>query len=74
MKIYPSVGYTDEVIHVYEAKGCRPDVRKPDEGELLDVKLINLNDVLKMIDEGEICDAKTVAAIYKYCLKNGIEI
>ncbi len=74
LKIYPSVGYTDEVIHVFEAKGCRPDVRKPDEGEFLDVKLINLNDVLKMLDDGEICDAKTVAAIYKYCLKNGIEI
>ena len=74
LKIYPSVGYTDEVIHVFEAKGCRPDLRKPDEGEFLDVKLIDLNVALKMIDEGEICDAKTVAAIYKYCLKNGIEI
>ncbi len=49
-------------------------MRKPDEGEFLDVKLIDLNVALKMIDEGEICDAKTVAAIYKYCLKNGIEI
>lgn len=74
LDLYPSPGYTDEVIHIYEAENCRFNRQKLDEGEFLDVKLINLNEVLKMIESGEICDAKTVAAVYKYCLKNNIKL
>lgn len=74
LKLYPTPGYTDEVIHIYQAKNCRLVSQKLDEGEFLDFKLKNLDEVLKMIESGEICDAKTIAAIYKYCLINGIKI
>lgn len=74
LKIYPTPGYTDEVIHIFEAKNCRFAEQKLDEGEFLAVKFKNLDEVLKMIESGEICDAKTVAAIYRYCLVNGIKI
>lgn len=74
LDLYPTPGYTDEVIHIYEAENCRLNRQKLDEGEFLDVKIIDLNEVLKMIESGEICDAKTVAAVYKYCIKNNIKI
>jgi len=66
LKIYPTPGYTDEIIHVYLAKNCYLDSQKLDEGEFLNVSLVKINDVLKMIKSGEICDSKTVSAIYKY--------
>ena len=74
LKLYPTPGYTDEVIHIFEAENSRSGRQKLDEGEFLDVELTALEDVLKMIESGEICDAKTVAAVYKYCLKHRIQI
>lgn len=70
LKLYPTPGYTDEVIHIYLAKNCRLDSQKLDEGEFLNVSFVKMNDVLKMIESGEICDAKTVSAIYKYLYEN----
>lgn len=70
LKIYPTPGYTDEVIHVYCAKNCYVDSQQLDKGEFLNVSLIKITDVLKMIESGEICDSKTVSAVYKYLYEN----
>lgn len=65
--IYPTPGYTDEVIHIYIAKNCVETRRKKlDEGEFLDACFKPVEEVLEMIERGEIKDAKTVAAVYKY--------
>ena len=64
--LYPSPGYTDEIIHVYFAKHYEFIGQKLDDGEFLNVQFIPLEKVLEMIECGEICDAKTVSAIYKY--------
>lgn len=66
LNIYPSPGYTDEIIHVYFAKNPEFEEVKRDEGEFLDFEFIDIEKVYKMIDNGEICDAKTVAAMLKY--------
>ncbi len=66
LKIYPTPGYTDEVIHIFKAENCRQGESCPDAGEFLKVRPLAFDAVLKMIDSGEICDAKTVAAVYKY--------
>jgi ADP-ribose pyrophosphatase len=67
--IYPSPGYTDEVIHVYYAKNYTFCGSHLDEGEFLNAEFIELEKVLAMIESGEICDSKTVIAIYNYLLK-----
>lgn len=64
--LYPSPGYTDEIIHVYFAEEFEFAGQKLDEGEFLNCEFIPLEKVIKMIECGEICDAKTVSAIYKY--------
>ena len=70
-ELYPSVGYTDEVIHVYFAEKFEYVGRKLDECEFLECDFIEIEKVLKLIESGEICDAKTVAAVYAYLnLKN----
>lgn len=67
--IYPSPGYTDEIIHLYYAKSPRFVGQKLDEGEFLNCEFIPLERVIKMIEAGEINDAKTVTALYAYLLK-----
>ena len=66
LEIYPSPGYTDEIIHIYYAESFEYVQQKLDEGEFLLTEFIPLSKVVKMIESGEICDAKTVSAIYKY--------
>ena len=66
LDIYPSPGYTDEVVHIYLVKRAERAEQKLDEGEFLSFEFLPMEQVVKMIESGEICDAKTVAAIYKY--------
>ena len=68
MDIYPTPGYTDEIIHIYYAKSYEITKQKLDDGEFLNYCFIDLQTVLKMIESGEIQDAKTIVAIYKYLL------
>lgn len=64
--LYPSPGYTDEIIRIYRAVSCEFVGQKLDEGEFLKCEFIPLNKVKEMIDDGTICDAKTVSAVYRY--------
>lgn len=64
--LYPSPGYTDEVIYVYFAENAKKRARHPDAGEFLSSEFVPLEKVVKMIESGEICDAKTVSAVYRY--------
>jgi len=64
--IYPSPGYTDEIIHIYEVIDPEEGEQKLDEGEYLEVKRFPLEEAYAMIDRGEIRDAKTVVALLSY--------
>lgn len=64
-KIYTSVGFCDEVIHMYAAIGLRPHELSPDEDEFLTLTAIPTGKFREMILAGEITDAKTVAAVLK---------
>lgn len=66
LEIYPSPGYTDEVIHIFLAKNARYVGQRTDEGEFLTCEFVPLEKVVEMIESGEICDAKTVTAVYKF--------
>lgn len=66
LEIYPSPGYTDEVIHIYLAKNAQFVGQRTDDGEFLTCEFVPLEKVVEMIERAEIQDAKTVAAIYKY--------
>lgn len=66
LEIYPSPGFTDETVHIFLAKNARFVGSRPDSGEFLNCVFLPLENVIEMIDKGEICDAKTVAAVYKY--------
>lgn len=63
--IAPSPALIDEVIHVYMAEDLSFGERKLDEGEFLDIEYYNLDELHKMVMNGEITDAKTQIAILK---------
>lgn len=68
LDIYPTPGYTDEIIHIYLAVDCKESLKNPDDGEFVETYSYELSEVADMIERGEICDAKTVAAVYKYLI------
>ena len=68
--VYPTPGYTNEKIYIYEARSGKRAKAHLDEGEFLDVLWIPLERVKEMLVSGEIKDAKTIVAIQAYLLKN----
>ena len=64
-EIYPSPGYTSEVIRLYGATGIHIEEQKLDEDEFLEVRKMKLDVIIDKIMSGEIKDAKTVAATFK---------
>lgn len=64
-RMLPSPGYTDEVIHLYAVDGIVAGRRRPDglEEHHAEVVVLPVDDVMAMLDAGEIEDAKTQLAL-----------
>lgn len=65
-QIYPSPGYSNEVIHLYIAKNCAYQKQQLEAGEFLDVEFHRIDALKQMILDNKIWDAKTVVALLKY--------
>ena len=57
--------FTDEVLHMYLARGLKPGECHPDEDEFLERDRVPLGELVKEVMDGTIQDAKTVAAVLK---------
>lgn len=64
-KLYTSVGFCDEVIHMYAATGLTRHELSPDEDEFLTLTSIPVDDFEEMCLSGEITDSKTLSAVLK---------
>ena len=60
-----SPGFSSEVLHVYLARGLRSGSCHPDEDEFLNTEKIPLDELTRMVMDGEIDDAKTIVAVLK---------
>ena len=63
--LYLSPGYSNEVLHLYLARGLRQGACHPDEDEFLEGERIPFARLVDMVMADEIHDAKTVAAVLK---------
>lgn len=72
--VYPSPGYTDEVIYLFLATGLHKTAAHPDEGEFLHVLRRPLAQLVKEAMAGALPDAKTQIAILKVWEKTGGEL
>lgn len=68
--MYPTCGYSDEIIYLYVAEGLSKTNRHLDEDEVIDVEYIEIEKIKEMIENGTIKDAKTIILIIKYLMKN----
>ena len=64
-KLYPTVAYDSEVIHMYLAEGLSFGEQHLDDDEFLDVFTVPFSEAVRMVMDGEILDSKTQLAILK---------
>ena len=67
-EIYPSCGYTDEHIHLYLAQDLEQGNSSLGENEVIELYYFALEEVLEMIKNQKIKDAKTIASIMQYLI------
>ena len=60
---HPCIGYSNEVIHMYLARGLQQGSHQRDEDESLEVFEASLANCLRMIENGEITDGKTIVTL-----------
>lgn len=61
---YPCIGYSNEVIHMYLARGLTAGAHQRDADESLEVFEASFEDCMHMIKTGEITDGKTIVALF----------
>ncbi len=64
--LYPTPGYSNEKIYIYEAVNVREGARHPDSDEFLDVVQLPLEEAYARVKSGALRDAKTIAALLLY--------
>ena len=62
--LHPCIGYSDERIEVFSARGLRAGERCLDHGEHLDLLEVSLKEALDAVREGQITDGKTIVALF----------
>ncbi|MBP5404483.1 MAG: NUDIX hydrolase [Clostridia bacterium] len=65
-EIYPTCGYSNEIIRLYLATDLTYVGAKPDEDEFLEIKYVKIDELYEKCLSGEIKDGKTVVAVLKY--------
>ena len=71
---HPCIGYSNEVIHMYLARGLSAGEHQRDADETLEIFDLPFAQCLSMIQTGEITDGKSIVALYsaeKYLLGRG---
>lgn len=62
---HPCIGYSNEVIHIYLARGLSSGEHNRDEDEALLLFEASLQQCLQMIHDGELTDGKTIVALFR---------
>ncbi len=62
-KMYPSCAYTDEVIYLYFAEDLRKTSQNLDENENVEVLEMTSEEILKLVKDGELKDAKSLCLL-----------
>lgn len=68
---YSTPGYTDEFLEIYEAHGLEKveNPRAQDESEFIEVVTLDFDEAMDAYIRGELCDAKTVFALFYWRMK-----
>ena len=61
-------GFTTEFMHVFEATDLIKTAINPDDDEVIETETVSLAEALRMVDDGRVQDAKSVASLLKVLL------
>ena len=67
--MYPTVGYSDEVIHLYYCEKAKKEERHLDNDECIDLFMLSMEEIDELIASNKIKDSKSIAAVYLYKAK-----
>lgn len=62
--VHNAIGYSDEALYIYLAKGLRPGRDRPDAEEFIETFSVTLSQLLAWVREGHITDAKTIIGTF----------
>lgn len=68
-KLFPAPGFCSEVQHCFVATGLTPAQAPGDEDEIIAVKEFAVSDVEQLISDGQLVDAKSIAAFFQAKLR-----
>lgn len=63
LSFWPAPAFSNELLHIYSAEQLRPGTSRPDHDEFLRVKLVKVEEALRMVKNGRLRDAKTIIAL-----------
>jgi ADP-ribose pyrophosphatase len=61
LRVHPAIGFSNEVIEVFLARGLTAGTARPDAEEFVEPQLMRLEQLVDAIRRGEISDPKTLA-------------
>ena len=64
--VFTTVAFCNEKIRIYYTNQLIPSQQHLDEDEYVTVEAYHLDELIRKIECGEICDAKTIAGLYAY--------
>jgi len=66
--IHSCVGYSNEKIEIFIGRNCRKidNPKQPDDDEFLEIMELSKEEVLELMNNGSISDAKTLVVLQKY--------
>jgi len=65
-RYWASPGFLAEWMQVFVAEGLIPGDSRPEEDELIEMRLVKMSELLKAIEKGDIMDGKTISAVLLY--------
>lgn len=66
LKMFSAIGFCSEQIYIYVAENLEKGEFNFDDDEFITVERYSLDESIALIHKGEICDSKTIAAVYAY--------
>ena len=63
--MHPCIGYSDERIEIFLARGLTHVGEELDDGEFLEILSFSVDDAVRAVFEGQITDGKTIAALFR---------
>ena len=67
--MYPTCGYSDEIIHLYYCPKVKKEERHLDNDEFIDLLFLSLEEIEELIKKGQIKDSKILSALTLYKTK-----